>query len=323
MFANQQILVTGGAGFIGSHLTSALVAQGANVRVLDNLSSGSLDNLDGLDVSFMEGDVTDFEVVQTAVSGCDLIFHQAAMVSVPRSLKEPVLNHHTNVTGTFNVLEAGRQSGVKRIVYASSAAVYGDKNSIPHQEDHALFPVTPYAAAKQMDEVMASTYARAFGLEAVGLRYMNVFGPRQDPSSPYSGVLSIFCQAALNNQMCTIYGDGEQTRDFIFVADVVCANLLAAQLPSSQIPELPVFNVGGGKQTSLNEIVNLLGRVVERPLLTNHQPAREGDIRHSVADISRARQVLNFEPQESLATGLEKTISWFRTNNVKAGKSLK
>lgn len=314
MFANQQILVTGGAGFIGSHLTSALVDQGANVRVLDNLSSGFLDNLNGLDISFVEGDVTDFETVEAAVSGCDLIFHQAAMVSVPRSLKEPVLNHHTNVTGTLNILEAGRRSGVKRIIYASSAAVYGDKNSVPHQEDHALFPVTPYAAAKQMNEVIASTYARAYGLEAVGLRYMNVFGPRQDPSSPYSGVLSIFCRAALNNQICTIYGDGEQTRDFIFVDDVVGANLLAAQLPSAQIPDPPVFNIGGGRQSSLNEIVDLLGRVVERPLLTNYQPAREGDIRHSVADISRARKLLNFEPQESIVTGLEKTVSWFRAN---------
>ncbi|MCP4416275.1 MAG: NAD-dependent epimerase/dehydratase family protein [Chloroflexi bacterium] len=315
MFANQQILVTGGAGFVGSHLTAALVAQGAKVRVLDNLSSGFRENLHGLDVSFIEGDIADYEVVATAVSHCDLIFHQAALVSVPRSLEEPELNHCTNVKGTFNVLEAARQAGVTRVVYASSAAVYGDKATLPHRETNPVAPLTPYAAAKQINEVMAQTYFVAYGVETIGLRYMNVFGPRQDPSSPYSGVLSIFCQAALNNKTCIIHGDGEQTRDFIFVDDVVKANLLAAQIPAAQIPDPPVFNIGCGTQTSLNEIIDMLGQVVERPLRIEHRAVRKGDIRHSVADVGRAENLLGFDPQEAVLSGLQKTAAWFRSKS--------
>lgn len=314
MFANQQILVTGGAGFIGSHLTAALAAQGASVRVLDNLSSGFRENLNGLDVAFIEGDIADFAVVATAVSGCDLIFHQAALVSVPRSLKDPALNQQTNVTGTFNVLEAARQAGVPRVVYASSAAVYGNKTTLPHRETEPVAPLTPYAAAKQMNETMAQTYAVAYGLETIGLRYMNVFGPRQDPSSPYSGVLSIFCRAALNGQTCIIHGDGEQTRDFIFVDDVVQANLLAARLPVAQIPKPAVFNVGRGVQTSLNAIIEMLGEIMERPLPTEHQATRQGDIRHSVAAIDRACNLLGFASQEAVLSGLQKTVAWFNAN---------
>lgn len=312
MFASKQILVTGGAGFVGSHLTAVLAAQGAKVRVLDNLSSGFWENLHGLDVSFIEGDIADFDVVQTAVSGCDLVFHQAALVSVPQSLDDPQLNHRSNVTGTFNVFEAARQAGVRRVIYASSAAVYGNATALPHREDDPVMPLTPYAAAKHMNEVMAKTYTVAYGLETIGLRYMNVFGPRQNPSSPYSGVLSIFCRAALNHEPCNIHGDGEQTRDFVFVDDVVRANVLAAQLSAERLPRTPVFNIGQGKQTSLNEIIAMLGKIVDGPLKIQHRPARKGDIRYSVADISLAESLLGFVPQEKIISGLQKTLQWFR-----------
>ena len=315
MFAHKKILVTGGAGFVGSHLTAVLAAQGANVRVLDNLSSGFRENLRGLDVSFFEGDVADFAVVQAAVSGCDLVFHQAALVSVPQSLDDPQLNHRSNVTGSFNVLEAARQAGVRRVVYASSAAVYGNAATLPHKETDPVMPLTPYAAAKHMSEVMAQTYTLAYGLEAVGLRYMNVFGPRQDPTSPYSGVLSIFCQAALNDKPCNIYGDGEQTRDFVFVDDVVRANLLAAQLAAERLPRIPIFNIGQGKQTSLNELLAMLGKIVDHPLKIQHQAERRGDIKYSVADISFAESLLGFIPQERIISGLHKTFQWFRVQD--------
>lgn len=315
MFAHKQILVTGGAGFVGSHLTAVLVAQGARVRVLDNLSSGFRENLHGLDVSFIEGDVADLAVVQAAVAGCELVFHQAALVSGPQSLDDPQLNHRSNVTGTFNVLEAARQANVRRVVYASSAAVYGNAATLPHKESDPVMPLTPYAAAKHMSEVMARTYTLAYGLETVGLRYMNVFGPRQDPSSPYSGVLSIFCRAALNHEPCNIYGDGEQTRDFVFVDDVVQANLLAAQLAADRLSNTPLFNIGQGKQTSLNEIIAMLGKIVDRPLKIQRQAERKGDIKYSVADISLAESFLSFVPQEKIISGLQKTLEWFRTQS--------
>lgn len=308
----RRVLITGGAGFIGSHLAAALVAEGAQVRVLDNLSSGSRRNLDGVPATLIEGDVADAAVVRTAVSGCDLVFHQAALVSVPRSITEPALHHQSNVVGTFNVFDAARQAGVRRLVYASSAAVYGDRPGLPKREDDPVVPVSPYGAGKRMNELLAAIYAAVYDLELVGLRYMNVFGPRQDPSSPYSGVLSIFCQAAIAGQRCTIYGDGRQTRDFIYVADVVRANLLAASLPAERLPAQAVFNVGRGQQTSLNQIVEILGELRGRPLVTVYEAERPGDIRHSVADISRAQQILGFQPQTTLKEGLRATLAWFR-----------
>lgn len=308
----MQVLVTGGAGFIGSHLTAALVDGGAQVRVLDNLSSGSRRNLAGVPVTFIEGDVADFDAVRPAVSGCDLVFHHAALVSAPLSLEEPALNHRSNVTGTFNLFEAARQAGVQRIVYASSAAVYGNLPKLPKHEDDELAPITPYAAAKRMNEVLAATYRAAYGLESVGLRYMNVFGPRQDPSSPYSGVLSIFCRAAVNGDGCTIYGDGRQSRDFVYVDDVVAVNLLAAKVPASRLPAAAIFNVGRGQQTNLNQIVAMLGEIVKRPLPVVYQDERPGDIKHSVADIGRAKDALGFRPQTTVLAGLRATLAWFR-----------
>lgn len=310
----MRVLVTGGAGFIGSHLAAAWVAAGASVRVLDDLSSGKRENLAGLPVELIVGDVAEMDVVATAVAGCDLIFHQAAFVSVPRSINEPALNQRSNVTGTFNLFEAARRAGVRRVVYASSSAVYGNLPGLPKRECDPLQLLTPYAAAKRAAEIMAESFNAAYGMEFVGLRYMNVFGPRQDPASPYSGVLSIFCQAAIAGQGVTIYGDGEQTRDFVYVADVVRANLLAAQAPASRLSPAPVFNVGCGEQTSLNQIVAMLSAITERPLPAVYQSERNGDIKHSMADISQAREKLGFGPETAVADGLRTTLDWFRAN---------
>ncbi|MCP4424108.1 MAG: NAD-dependent epimerase/dehydratase family protein [Chloroflexi bacterium] len=310
----MRVLVTGGAGFIGSHLAAALTADGAQVRALDNLSGGKRENLADLPVELIVGDVADMEMVKTAVSGCDLIFHQAAYVSAPRSLEEPDLNHRSNVTGSFNLFEAARQAGVKRVVFASSAAVYGNLPGLPKRENDPLQLLTPYAAAKRMNEIMAENYNAAYGMEIVGLRYMNVFGPRQDPSSSYSGVLSIFCQAAIARRGVTIYGDGEQTRDFVYVADVVQANLRAAATPSAQLPPRPVFNVGRGRQTSLNEIVAMLSEIVGQPIPATYAAERAGDIKRSVADIGLAQDSLGFKPETAVAAGLQATLNWFRAH---------
>lgn len=309
----QEVLVTGGAGFIGSHLTAALLERGHRVRVLDNLSSGRRENLAGLDVTFIEGDVADWETTRAAVEGCSLVFHEAALVSVPRSIQEPELNHRANVQGAFNVFEAARQAGVKRVVYASSAALYGNRPGLPKRESDPPDPITPYAAAKLMNEIYAAAYTAAYGLELVGLRYMNVFGPRQDPSSPYSGVLSIFCRAALKGATCTIYGDGDQTRDFVYVADVAQANLRAAEVPFERCGAGAVFNVGRGQQTSLNQILAILGELLGRSIPTVYQDERPGDIKHSVADVGRAQAVLGFAPAVAIKDGLRATLAWFRS----------
>lgn len=310
----MRVLITGGAGFIGSHLAAALAAEGAQVRVLDDLSSGKRENLAGLPVELVVGDVAKMDVVETAVANCDLIFHQAALVSVPRSIREPELNQHSNVTGTFNIFEAARKAGVKRVVYASSAAVYGNLPGLPKHENDALQLLTPYAAAKRTAEIIAESYNAAYGMEIVGLRYTNVFGPRQDPSSPYSGVLSIFCRAAIAGHGITIFGDGEQTRDFIYVADVVQANLRAAQLPTNRLTHLPVFNVGRGRQTSLNQIVTMLSDIVGQPIPVVYKPERPGDIKHSVVDIGLARERLGFVPGTAVHEGLRATLNWFKQN---------
>ncbi|MCZ7570151.1 MAG: NAD-dependent epimerase/dehydratase family protein [Ardenticatenaceae bacterium] len=308
----MKVFVTGGAGFIGSHVTHALIGQGHSVTVFDNLSTGTYENLTGLPIQFIEGDLADFDAVARAVQGCEVVFHEAAMVSVPRSIAEPILNHQSNVTGTFHLFEAARRAGVRRVVYASSAAVYGDEPTLPKHEASVIAPLSPYGAAKYIAEVYATAYATAYGdrTQFVGLRYMNVFGPRQDPSSPYSGVLSIFCQAVLNGRPCRIFGDGEQTRDFVYVADVVHANLLAATVP---LPDKSaVFNIGRGEQTSLNQIVAILGELVPQSVNVVYESERHGDIRHSVANISLARTCLGYMPRVSIRDGLRATLDWFR-----------
>lgn len=310
----MKILVTGGAGFIGSHLVTALLNAGHDVTVLDDLSSGRFSNLDGLPIEFIQGSVSDFEAVKTAVSHIDLIFHQAAFVSVPRSIVEPELNHASNITGTFHVFEAARQAGVRRIVYASSAAVYGDLPALPKQESDPLAPSTPYAMAKRSNELLAAVYTQQYGIDTIGLRYMNVFGPRQDPTSPYSGVLSIFCQAAITQKPIQIYGDGEQTRDFVFVDDVVQANLLAGFRDLSRPVAASVYNVGSGLQTSLNEIVQMVGQLNGRSLQAHHIPERASDIKHSVADVGLIAEELGFGVKTAVYDGLKQTLDWFKSD---------
>lgn len=308
----MKVLVTGGAGFIGSHLVAALVGAGHDVRVLDDLSSGRRANLSGTAVPLTVGDVADPGAAAAAVAGCDLVYHLAAMVSAPRSLVEPAINHQSNVTGMFNVLEAARDHGARRVVYASSAAVYGNLPGLPKREYDALAPLTPYAAAKRMNELYAATFSAAYGLETVGLRFMNVFGPRQDPGSPYSGVLSLFCRAAMSGQTCTIYGDGEQTRDFVFVSDVVSALLQAGRVSLPVDERAPVINVGRGEETSLNTIVSLLADLTGEPVTTAYAADRAGDIRRSVADIGLARTLLGYKPSVTVREGLKRTLAWFQ-----------
>jgi UDP-glucose 4-epimerase len=310
----MKVLVTGGAGFIGSHLVRALLDNKHEVRVLDNLSSGRRQNLAKLDFEFVEGDVADASCVNTAVQGCDLIYHQAALVSVPKSIENPSLNHAVNVTGTFNLFEAARQAGIQRIIYASSAAVYGNDPKLPKQEDDPVAPITPYAMAKRTCELLADVYGAMYGIDSVGLRYMNVFGPKQDPSSPYSGVLSIFCESALADEGVTIFGDGEQTRDFVFVDDVVQANMLAGFQPKAKLAKAVRFNVGCGVQTSLNQIIEMLGQIRGQLMPISYQPARQGDIQHSVADIHQIQESLGFMPETAVIDGLTKTINWMKSN---------
>ncbi len=304
------VLVTGGAGFIGSHLVDTLIARGDRVRVLDNFTTGRRENLAAVAgaIELIEGDVRDWETIRRAAAGCDLIFHLAALVSVPRSIQEPALNHEINVTGTFHVLEAARQAGIRRVVYASSAAVYGDNQNLPLNESEPPAPLAPYGAAKLINEQTAAVYNRTYGLEAIGLRYFNVIGPRQDPASPYSGVLTIFCERLLAGRPLAIHGDGRQSRDFVDVADVVQANLLAAGLPAERAAER-LFNVASGVQTDLRALVRLLADHLEREPVIETGPPRDGDIRHSRADIGRARAVLGFEPRVAIADSISRILA--------------
>jgi UDP-glucose 4-epimerase len=309
----MKYLVTGGAGFIGSHITDALIERGHDVVVLDNLSSGHKENLSGVmdRIEFVEGDIRDPEACLKAAEGCDGIFHEAALVSVPDSVNRPRDNHDINITGTLNILEAARQQKVKRVVFASSAAVYGDNPELPKQENMLPEPKSPYALAKLTGEYYLKVYAECFGLETVALRYFNVFGVRQDPSSMYSGVISIFSERIKKGLPITIYGDGEQTRDFVNVADVVQANLLAMEAPSLQASNLKpqtggfaAFNVATGKQTSLLGLVAVLGELCGVTPETKFSPSRLGDIQHSLADISKIRKILGYDPQVELKAGL-------------------
>ena len=307
----QKCLVTGGAGFIGSNLVARLIQDGVQVRVLDNLSTGLLVNLEPFrrDIDFIQGDVRDFNALQEVMSEVEVVFHQAAEVSVPRSIEDPVETAIVNDLGTLQVLETARSAGVKRVVLASSCAVYGDLPSLPKKEDMVTRPLSPYAASKLHGETYGYLYNDLYGLETVCLRYFNVYGPKQDPSSPYSGVISIFMDKAGRGELPTIYGDGEQYRDFVYVADVVQANLLAAN--KEGVSGL-VINVGTGISVTVN---NLWGDI---SLLTGMEgdferaEARPGDIRESVADISLARQVLGYEPHYSFQEGIKLTWEWYR-----------
>jgi len=307
----KKCLVTGGAGFIGSHLVEHLVGASVQVKVLDNLSSGLLQNLEPFReyIDFKKGDVRDLATLQETISGVEVVFHQAALVSVPQSIEDPIEAAMVNDLGTLNILEAARHGAVKRVVFASSCAVYGDLPQLPKKEEMDTKPLSPYAASKLHGETYARLYGDLYGLETVCLRYFNVYGPRQDPSSPYSGVISIFMDKAARGKPPTIYGDGEQCRDFVYVADVVQANLLAAQ--RENISSV-VINVGTGKSVTVNSLwknIAELAGVQGEPERANSRP---GDIRQSVAEISRAHELLDFKPRYSLEEGLKITWEWYR-----------
>jgi UDP-glucose 4-epimerase len=303
----KTILVTGGCGFIGSHIVEGLVKEGYKVRVLDNLSTGKRENLNSIDSNKIEicvGDVTDFSTVNAAVEGCEYIFHEAAVVSVPKSVEDPIGTGKVNYGGTLNVLEAARKQGVRRVIFAGSAAVYGDEPTLPKKESMQACPITPYGADKLASELMGHIYARTFGLEFVSLRYFNVFGSRQDPSSPYSGVISIFCNQIRQGIAPTIYGDGLQSRDFIHVFDVVRANLIAMKHPQASSR---TFNVGRGVATTLLEIVDRIDELTGQNLKPIHKEIRPGDIRYSLAD-NNALKALEWSPLISINEGLKELL---------------
>jgi len=301
-------LVTGGAGFIGSHLVRRLVKNGANVTVLDNLSSGSMRNLEGVDCRLIEADILNERRVQQAARGTDHIFHLAAMVSVPQSVDDPVACYDVNLMGSLNVLRAANRAGARRVVLSSSCAVYGEQaGSI--SESTPTSPMSPYAAAKWAMEVAGQIFNSAYSLPTVSLRYFNVYGPRQSPESEYAAGIPTFIQAMLNGQAPTIFGDGHQTRDFVFVEDVIRANLLAAERPAAAGG---VFNVGGGHAVSVLDLVDRLKALIPGAPPAEFGPRRPGDIQFSQADLGRAEAGLGYQPQVDLQQGLKATVTWFR-----------
>ncbi|HZS02872.1 MAG TPA: SDR family oxidoreductase [Chloroflexota bacterium] len=315
--AGRRVLVTGGCGFIGSHLVAALVARGDRVRVLDDFSSGSRAKLAAVaaDVEVFEGDVRDPDAVRRAVAGTEYVLHEAALVSVPRSLEEPLLTHAIDATGALNVLVAAREAGVRRVLYAGSASAYGDDPALPKREDMAPQPLSPYAAAKLAGEHYCAAFAHGYGLETVVLRYFNVYGPRQDPRSPYAGVISRFIAALLRGEPPTIYGDGSQSRDFVYVDDVVAANLLALEAPMAD--GAPI-NVASGQRHSLLELVAALNAVLGTAIAPRHEPRRAGDVWHSQASIARAAERLGYRPAVTLRDGLARTVAWYRAQPAAA-----
>jgi nucleoside-diphosphate-sugar epimerase len=301
----DRYLVTGGAGFIGSHIVENLLADGHHVRVLDDFSSGRLENLAFATshprLEVVQGDVRDFAQMRRVMKGIDGVFHEAAMVSVPQSVEQPELSADVNARGTAHVLGAAREAGVRRVVFASSSAVYGDDAPVPVTEEAAPAPMSPYGVDKLYGEHLGTLYDSLYGLETCALRYFNVFGPRQDPSSMYSGVISIFVEGLRSGRPLTIYGDGEQSRDFVYVADVVRANRLAMATPARGFRAL---NVGRGERTTLNELVKIVGRLAGKDVSVSYGPPRAGDVRHSQADVMRIRSELGWMPAWSLEAGL-------------------
>ncbi len=310
-WAGRSALVTGGAGFIGSHLVDKLVDEGARVSVLDDFSSGREENLrrsaDAILVH--RADLRDEDAVRSAIQGCDTVFHLAAIPSVVQSVDDPVHCHDVNVTGTLRVLEACRQAGVRRVVLAASCAAYGNDPVLPKREDMPPQPASPYASQKLMCEEYARLYSALYGLETVALRFFNVYGPRQNPASDYAAAIPRFAAASLKNEPATIFGDGEQTRDFIYVGDVAEANLLAAD-SADAIGE--VINVAGGERTSVNEIVSAIRDLTGSSAEPRYLEARPGEVLHSEADLGKARELLSFDPIVHLERGLERTIAHLR-----------
>ena len=311
MAATTKVLVTGGAGFIGSNLADGLLAHGAKVVVIDNLVTGFRENLDEIkgDFDFVEGDLNDTSALVKALDGVEIVFHEAALPSVPRSVADPSETHQACVNGTFNLLLQSRDRGVRRVVYAASSSAYGDQEALPKVETMSPQPLSPYAAAKLVGEYYCSVFNNVYGLETLSLRYFNVFGPRQNPSSQYSGVISRFIDSLMKDEQPTIYGDGDQTRDFTYIENVVDANLKAAQT-SKGLGQ--TANVANGDRVSLTELLEVMKQVTGRHhIRAKHEPERKGDVKHSQADNTRAREWLGYEKIVGLEEGIKRTIEWW------------
>jgi nucleoside-diphosphate-sugar epimerase len=309
-------LVTGGAGFIGSNIVDELVRRGKRVRVLDNLSTGRMENLrDALDrIEMVEGDVRDPEAVERAVRGCDFVLHQAALASVPRSIADPVSNNQVNAQGTLNVLVAAQRQRVKRVVYASSSSVYGDSEELPKVETMTPNPKSPYAVAKLAAEHYCRVFADLHGMTTVSLRYFNVFGPRQDPTSQYSAVIPIFVRCLLRGEAPTIFGDGEQSRDLTFISNVVEANLLACD---ANVSGGRVYNIACGGRYTINHVFEALEKRIHSGVRPRYEAARAGDVKHSMADIARIRRDLGYEPRVGFEEGIDATVRWYQDAGLK------
>ena len=306
----KNVVVTGGAGFIGSNLVRALAGEN-EVIVIDDLSTGNPENIRGLidnqSIMFVEGSITDLDLLNKTFKNVDYVFHEAAIPSVPRSVKDPIKTNHSNVNGTLNVLVAARDNEVEKVVYASSSSAYGDTPVLPKKEDMKPSPLSPYAVSKLVGEYYCNVFNEVYQLSTVSLRYFNVYGPRQDPSSDYAAVIPRFISRVLNGESPIVFGDGNQTRDFTFVRDTVDANILAMTSNASG-----VFNIAGGKRISINELAQLIMRIIGKNLDVVYNDPQPGDIRDSLADISKAKEKLGYEPRFDLARGLEETLTWFR-----------
>ncbi|HEV8370885.1 MAG TPA: SDR family oxidoreductase [Pyrinomonadaceae bacterium] len=308
------VVVTGGAGFIGSHIAGSVAASGAKVRIIDDLSTGHRENIDELsgDIEFIEGSVADLPLISRVLDGAEVVFHEAAIPSVPRSVENPTQSHIASVDGTFNLLLAAREQKVRRVVYAASSSAYGDQPTLPKVEDMSPDPLSPYAVAKLVGEYYCQVFTSVYGLETVSLRYFNVFGPRQDPGSQYSGVVSRFISSLCSNENPVIFGDGEQSRDFTYIDNVIAANLKAA---STTKGIGKVINVATGDRVTLNQLLAELKDLIGKPdVEVDYREPRVGDVRHSLADTTRARELLGYEPTVGLREGLKRTIDWWKTS---------
>jgi nucleoside-diphosphate-sugar epimerase len=303
--------VTGGAGFIGSHLVEGLLARDYKVRVLDNFATGKRENLASVltQIELLEGSVANLTTARSAMRNVDVVFHQAALPSVPRSVKNPLESNEVNITGTLNILLAARDAGVKRVVYAASSAAYGNQPTLPKVETMTPDPLSPYAIGKLAGEMYARAFTQLYGLSTTSLRYFNVFGPRQDPTTQYAGVIAKFMTCAIEGKPYPVYGDGEQSRDFTYVENVVNANILAAERP---IEGAPLINIAYGERTTLNQIIRLLNELTGQNLPAQYGPERAGDVRHSHADVALAGKLLGYEPMVNVREGLKRTLEWYR-----------
>ncbi len=310
----QRVLVTGGAGFIGSNLIEALLERGYKVVCLDNLSTGSIKNIDDFlkneNFEFIEGDILDYELLVKLSKGLYAVSHQAALGSVPRSIKDPITSNKVNIEGTLNVFKACVDNKVERVVYAASSSTYGDSKTLPKVEKSIGRPLSPYAVTKYVNELYADVFHRTYGLNTIGLRYFNVFGPKQNPNGPYAAVIPLFIQSMLAGKNPTINGDGNHSRDFTFVANAVQANILSLESPMENYND--VYNIAFGQRTTLNELVTYINSILGTSIQPNYKKEREGDIKHSLADIAKAKMCLDYDPLYSIKDGLEEAINWYK-----------